>query len=135
MNWEMSPPTYEPLDLITKDDPVTCAIYEEKHGLLDQPGWRRFKRIMGRKHTFNHIINQSKLQNPRSIKEENVQFGVIVPQNHKHAIELDSKNGNNKWYKVEQAELKQIFEYETFIDKGKGFIMPKDYTLFNIHFV
>ena len=135
INWETAPPTYEPLDLIARDDPVTCGIYGEKHHLLEQPGWKRFKRIMNRKHTFNRMINQIKSQKSQQPMEENIQFGVNVPRNHKHAMDLDSKNGNNKWYKAEQAELKQIFEYETFIDKGKGYTMPPEYTRINVHFV
>ena len=50
-------------------------------------------------------------------------------------MELDQKNGNNKWLQAEEIELKQIFDYDTFIDKGKGFIMPNDYTRINVHFV
>ncbi len=44
--------TYEPLDNIAADDPVTCAIYAKKMNLLDEPGWKRFKKI---------IKNQKKL--------------------------------------------------------------------------
>ena len=38
VQWETGSLTYEPLDLIGKDDPVTCAIYAKKCGLLDIPG-------------------------------------------------------------------------------------------------
>ena len=31
--------TYEPLTLISKDDPITCAVYAKKHDLLDTTGW------------------------------------------------------------------------------------------------
>ena len=50
-------------------------------------------------------------------------------------MELDLKHGDKKWYKAVQNELQQIFEYETFIDKGKGYKMPSDYTKINVHFV
>ena len=50
-------------------------------------------------------------------------------------MELDQKNGNWKWFKAEQAELRQIFEYNTFINKGKGFKMSSEYTKINVHFV
>ena len=49
--------------------------------------------------------------------------------------ELDLRNGNKNLYIAEQAEFKQIFDYETFIDKGKGFTMPQEYTQINVHFV
>jgi hypothetical protein len=37
--------TYEPLDVISADDPVTCALYAKKNNLLHLPGWTRFKQI------------------------------------------------------------------------------------------
>ena len=38
VNWESGKSTYEPLDFIGKDDPVTCAIYGKKNNLLNIPG-------------------------------------------------------------------------------------------------
>ena len=45
VEWETGEVTYEPLSAIAKDDPVTCAFYPKKHGLLDLPGWKQFKNI------------------------------------------------------------------------------------------
>jgi hypothetical protein len=36
--WETGASTYEPLDLIASDDPITCTEYALKHNLLDEPG-------------------------------------------------------------------------------------------------
>ena len=33
----------EPLALISKDDPITCAVYAKKHDLLDTTGWKHLK--------------------------------------------------------------------------------------------
>ena len=38
VEWETGETTYEPLDLIAKTDPVTCAIYAKRNGLLNTPG-------------------------------------------------------------------------------------------------
>ena len=35
----------EPLDVVAKDGPVTCAIYAKENGLLDTPGWKQLKPI------------------------------------------------------------------------------------------
>ena len=48
VEWETGESMYEPLDVIAADDPVTCAIYAKEKGLLDEPGWRRFKSIAKR---------------------------------------------------------------------------------------
>ena len=52
-----------------------------------------------------------------------------VARSHAHAMQLDAKNGNNKWKEVVNTELSQIVEYETIEDKGKGAKVPKDYKL------
>ena len=40
--WENGEVTYEPLNVIAADDPVTCAIYARENKLLNQDGWRHF---------------------------------------------------------------------------------------------
>ena len=40
VEWESGEVTYEPLTLISKDDPITCAVYAKKHDLLDTTGWK-----------------------------------------------------------------------------------------------
>ena len=45
IEWENGEITSEPLQVIAKDDPVTCAIYAKENGLLDTPGWKQFKSI------------------------------------------------------------------------------------------
>ena len=38
VEWESGEVSYEPLTLISKDDPITCAVYAKKHDLLDTTG-------------------------------------------------------------------------------------------------
>ena len=62
VEWETRELTYEPLDVIAADDPVTCAIYAKDKGLLDKPGWRRFKSITKCESRLHRMMNQAKLQ-------------------------------------------------------------------------
>ena len=80
------------------------------------------------------MINQARLQKSQPYNN-NIQFGIEVPRNHNHAMSIDLKNGNKLWYQAEQAELKQIFEYNTFVDKGKRYVMPNDFTKIRVHFI
>ena len=50
-------------------------------------------------------------------------------------MSIDRKNGDKLWYQAEQAELKQKCECNSFIDKGKGYVMPNDFTKIRFHFV
>ena len=38
IEWETGEVTWEPLNIIGSDDPVSCAIYAKKHGLLNTEG-------------------------------------------------------------------------------------------------
>jgi hypothetical protein len=54
-------------------------------------------------------------------------FGVLVPQNLAQAEELDKANGNTKWQDAEVTERSKLFEYHTFVEKGKGGVAPNGY--------
>ena len=53
--WDDGSETWEPLSIIAKDDPVTCAVYGKQNGLLSKPGWKRLKLLP-------HVTRNSKDQ-------------------------------------------------------------------------
>jgi hypothetical protein len=113
---------YEPLDLIASDDPVPFAEYAKQNKLLDIPGWKIFRRYSKYDKEMHHIIIQSKMKHFR--RDPFHKFGILVPHTHLQALELDKSNGNPKWYEAEDIEMKQLLEYNTFFDQGKGGIAP-----------
>jgi hypothetical protein len=62
IEWENWETTKELLQVIAKDDPVTCAIYAKDNGLLDLPGWKQFKSIARRQKKFTRMVSQAKLK-------------------------------------------------------------------------
>jgi hypothetical protein len=62
IKWENGEITKEPLRIIAANDTVTCAIYARENGLLDQPGWKRFKHIAKNEKNFTRMVNQAKLK-------------------------------------------------------------------------
>ena len=62
-------------------------------------------------------------------------FGVQVPRNYEQAMEFDERNGNTKWQDSIDIELKQIDEYDTFIDKGADFKPGPDFKKIRVHLV
>jgi hypothetical protein len=66
------------------------------------------------------MAKQAKLQSFRT--KPVYMYGFLVPQNHKQAMQLDKENGNTLWRDAEILELGQIDEYDTFIDKGVGYV-------------
>jgi hypothetical protein len=138
--WETGEITWEPLTTTQRDgvyeaDPVTVAIYADKHKLIDTPGWK-LPSLRKRAKTQKRLIrfaNQAKLHSFRT--KPVYMYGFLVPRNHEQAMEFDKNNGNTKWKDAEDKELSQIDEYETFIDKGKGYRPGPDYKKIRVHII
>ena len=123
IHWSTGEKSYEPLDVIAADDPMTCAIYAQKHNLLNIPGWKRFKRLTKRKQKFNRMLKQSVLKAFRRTKR--YKFGYEIPHDHNDAVRLDLEAGNKKWQEAEHLEVSQLHEYHVFRDRGKAIFKGK----------
>jgi hypothetical protein len=87
VKWEDGSQTYEPLDIIIRDDPVTSAIYAKKNNLLDKPVWKRLKHV-ARKLVPNKLDANSIDFNVCAGKQTKgpvYQLGMQVPWNVKQA--------------------------------------------------
>ena len=102
VEWETGEVTCEPLDAV-KHEKAICGIYARKHGLLDQPGWKQFKRHAKREKTLIRMVRQAQLHSFRTAPV--YQHGFLVPRNHEQALELDAKNNNSYWQDAEKLEL------------------------------
>ncbi len=133
IEWEDGTSTYEPLDIVAKDDPVTCATYAKENGLLDTPGWKRFKRLASRKDKY---IRMCKAAKRKSLREGDVyKFGVQIPRHVKQAKEIDAKNNNTFWQDAMDHELAQLHKFNTFHDLGVRRNKPDGYQMTKVHWV
>lgn len=133
VEWETGETTYEPLDIIAKDDPVTCAEYAKRNDLLETPGWKRFRKLAKNDKKIERMVNQAKLKSYR--RESYWKYGFLVPRTHAQAVEIDKANGNTKWQDSEAVEMQQLAEYKTFEDKGKGAAAPIGYKKIRCHMI
>jgi hypothetical protein len=61
VHWEDCPETFEPLSVMAKEDPITCARYAKDNDLLDKAGWKSLRRIASRTVKFARMCTQAKL--------------------------------------------------------------------------
>ena len=87
VEWESGEVTYEPLTLISKDDPITCAVYAKKHDLLDTTGWKHLKRYAKTSKRLIGAVKQSRIRQVRA--SARYQHGFQVPKDYNDAIRLD----------------------------------------------
>ena len=110
--------TYEPLSIISRDYPVTCAVYAKEHGLLNEPRWKNLKKYVKSQKTMVRSIKQSKIRQVR--KATKYKFGYQVPRDYNEAMSLAQQNGNKQWRDAISTEIEQMDEYEVFKDMGKA---------------
>ena len=108
---------FEPIDIIAKDDPMTCAIYGRDNKLLDLPGWKRLKTLAKREKKILRMVNQAKLRSYNHAPK--YKFGFLISRDCEQAVKLDAKNRNSIWKDCTQLDIDQFHEYKTFTDKGK----------------
>ena len=87
VEWESGEVTYEPLTLISKDDPITCAVYAEKHDLFDTTGWTHLKRYAKTYKRLIRAVKQSRIRQVRA--SARYQHGFQVPKDYIDAIRFD----------------------------------------------
>jgi len=133
IEWEDGTMTYEPLNVIGRDDPAACASYAKEHDLLELDGWKRFRRLARRVKKMQRMMKQAAMASKR--RAPIYKFGVQVPRNEKEARLLDEKNGNTKWADAEKKEVEQLNEYNSFESKGKGSPPPRGYKFIKVFFV
>jgi hypothetical protein len=76
-------------------DPVTVAIYAEKHGLLDTPGWKLDSRNEPRpRNDLSAVLTkQSYIRSHKAV----YMYGFQVPRDYEQAVSIDEENKNTKW--------------------------------------
>jgi Reverse transcriptase (RNA-dependent DNA polymerase) len=131
--WETGEITIEPLKIV-EHDKYGCAAYaHDKPELLEQPGWKQFKKHAQREKKLVRMVNQAKLQSFRTALV--YMYGHLVPRNHSQALEIDRKNGNAVWQDAEKIELEAILGYGVFNDTGLHTSGPENHKRINVHFV
>ena len=139
LEWESGEVTYEPLTLISKDDPITCAVYAKKHDLLDTTGWKHLKRYAKTSKRLIRAVKQSRIHQVRA--SARYQHGFQVPKDYNDAIRLDKENSNTHWQDAMDLELTQIHEYKDFKGTGKArfhngkVVTPDGFQKIRVHFV
>ena len=133
IEWENGEVTNEPLTIIAADDPVSCAIYGKKAGLLEHDGWKRFKSIAKQQKKLFRMANQAKLRSFRTAPK--YMYGFEIPRDYTHAVKLDLQNGHTKWQESTVLEMEQLAEYDVFTDKGIDGDPGKDFKKIRVHLV
>ena len=118
---------------VSRDDPVTLAMYANKHNLLHLKGWKHLKKVVKNTKFLARAINQVRLRN--FWNKPVYTCGKQVPRDHCEAMQIDKRNGNSDWADSEKLEMSQLEECDSFMSLGKGAPIPKTHKKITCHFV
>jgi hypothetical protein len=117
VKWDNGSITWEHMEMIKKDDPVLLAIYAKERNLSHSHGWRWARKMLKSNKRFARALKLLKGQVAHGPKYK---FGVLIPRNKKHALQIDKENGNTLWADSMDAEIQVLLEFETFRILPKG---------------
>ncbi len=124
--WDDGSITWEPLNMIGKDDPLSCARFAQEHDLLEKPGWKFLRKHARELRFANLAVMAAKRKGQHN--QVKYKFGVRVPRHYHEAIRLDKENGNTYWQDAIRTELEKLNHYNTFKDMGYKADAPDGYT-------
>jgi hypothetical protein len=101
--------------------------------LLEFDGWECFKSIAKCVKMLNQLVHQVKLHLYRTTPK--FKYGVEIPRDCNHAMELDKQIGNTKWAASTKLEMDQLYEYKTFEDKGYTVTAPTGFKKIWTHLI
>ena len=135
IRWEDGTYSWNDLSDLALDDEISCAVYARAKGLLDEPGWKRF-RTTGSKANMKKLYRQVHRTKLKSYRAQPIyKFGELVPRNYQEARRYDEMNRDHGWSDAEKLELSQLIEYKAYYSLGLDAKIPEGHTLILVHFV
>ncbi|MGH3053654.1 MAG: reverse transcriptase domain-containing protein, partial [Gaiellaceae bacterium] len=123
IKWNTGETTWEKLSMFRYDDPLAVAEYAMRKKLGTMRGFKWCKQFLEERKMivkyaikdFTATIRKSK----RVLRElrdsgKRIQYGVEVPKNAKHALEMDKLNHNNLWKIAIKKEISEMEEHKVF---------------------
>ena len=108
ISWEgYEEDSWEPIEVIKKDDSATLAKYACDNNLTDEIVWKWENRYSKNIKKLNRMVRNLRASKPSS-KGIKYQFGVRVPRNIAEAYKLDQANGNSLWTEAIDREVKLL---------------------------
>ena len=132
VKWDTGEPTWEPLNVIKTDDPVTVAAYVKKKNLEDNPYWKWAKKYTKSPHRFIRYTTQMAMAKKRAGPK--YKFGIKVPRTIKEALTLDKENGDTLWKQALDKEMNKIRDFKVFSEAKNG-KPPPDYKRITCHVI
>jgi len=99
--------SWEPMEVIKKDDPATLVKYAYDNDLTDKTVWKWANRYSKNIKKLKRMVRNLRASK-RSSRGIKYKFEVRVPRNIAEAYKLDQENGNSLWTEAIDREVKLL---------------------------
>ena len=121
VEWLNGEVTWEPLTALKDSTPYEVAAYAQENDLLNEPAFAHWaKHVLKKRDRYVRIARKRKLNN-------RYKYGIEVPRDVAHAIELDRKNGNTLWQDAIAKEMGSLGDHSVFKLLARGEPPPEDH--------
>jgi hypothetical protein len=129
--WMNGGASWVQLQAMLTHDPFVLIQYASDNELTSQTGWKWVLKMVSDTSKMATVVksHHTAVKNAPKYK-----FGIEVPRNVRHALQLDEANGNTLWRDAMATELGQINDYKTFRVPDSGEDLS-DYQRIPYHFV
>ena len=123
VEWLNGEVTWEPLTSLKDSNPYEVAKYAKTNDLLKEKAFSYWARhVLKKRDSYIRAARRRKLNNT-------FKYGVEVPRNVAHALELDRKNGNTYWRDAISKEMGSLNLHKVFKILERGEPMPDGYQM------
>ena len=123
VEWLNGEVTWEPLTSLKDSNPYEVAKYARDNDLLKEKAFSYWARhVLRKRASYVRAAKRRKLNN-------RFKYGVEVPRDVKHALELDRKNGNTFWRDALSKEMGSLGDHKVFKLLERGEPIPEGYQM------
>lgn len=125
IKWKNGEVTWEPVEIIKKDDPISLAEYAHDKELLHQSSWKWCRRFLYCGKLIN-VLQANAILNKKALPR--LKFGYKVPRNISEALKIDRANRNTAWHDTIRKEIYgQVHEHKVSEVKKTSTEIPTNY--------
>ena len=130
VRWNDDTTTWVPMGLLKNAEPIMLAEYARTMGIQSEPAFLWWTSHVLKKKS--RLVSKVKAL----LHKNNLKFGIVVPRNIRHALQLDETNGNSHWQDAISKEMSNVKVAFSFKDKKEpppvGFKQIRCHLIFDV---
>ena len=117
VEWKDGSTSWVPLKVLKKDNPLDVAKYAVDNQVAEEPAFDWWVHEVLRR--LKRLVSKARKNQKRHFTRVGYKYGIEMPRDYNHALELDKKNGNDLWQKALEKERSKVKVAMKFLKDGE----------------